>query len=79
MMTWALYRAEVTFVSHYLDDFLILIPPFLGDGIEQRALLLQVFSCLGVQISDHKTEGPSFVITFLGIEIGRKGWVAASP
>ncbi len=27
MMTWALYRAEVTFVSHYLDNFLITYSP----------------------------------------------------
>ncbi len=51
---------------------------FWGDGIEQQALALQVFSCLGVQISDHKTEGPSCDHIPRNRD-RRKGLVAASP
>lgn len=69
MMTWALYRAGITLVSHYLDDFLILVPPVSGDGVELRALALSTFAHLGVPVSAHKTAGPDRVITFLGIEI----------
>lgn len=58
----------VTGIVHYLDDFFICA----STRTEcQRAVdtVLHVFSLLGVPVALDKLEGPSQVITFLGIEI----------
>ena len=50
-------------------DFLFLVPPQEGDGSSTLCLVRSEFATLGVPVAEHKTEGPSAVITFLGIVI----------
>ncbi len=56
-------------VLHYLDDFLFVGPP----NSEKCKILLSSFQSvcevLGVPLAPEKTEGPSPIITFLGLEI----------
>ena len=63
-MTWALHRAGIHFLTHYLDDFLFLVPLQEGDGSSTLCLARSVFATLGVPVADHKTE---CVITILSI------------
>ena len=53
---------------HYLDDFLIFADSE-EECEEALQLALRVFARLGVAVAVHKTDGPSYRITFLGIEL----------
>ena len=53
--------ASIRLASHYLDDFLILVPPLTDSSADVRSSALAVFSHLGVPISEHKTEGPASI------------------
>ena len=68
-MMWALRDRGVHTALHYLDDFLILGPP--DQPICEEALLTTLAPCeeLGFPVAEDKTEGPTTVLTFLGIEI----------
>ena len=68
-MTWVLHRAGICYLTHYLDDLLFLMPPQEGDGSSILCLARSLFATLDVPVVEHKTEGPSSVITFLGIAI----------
>jgi len=64
---------------HYLDDFL-----FGGQaGSNECQSLMQIFrttcTLLGVPIAEGKTEGPSTVLTFLGIEIDTENMILRLP
>ncbi|XP_053143317.1 uncharacterized protein LOC128341176 isoform X1 [Hemicordylus capensis] len=69
-LEWALRReAGLVTTSHYLDDLLMVGRP----RTNQCRHLLEVFQhlCadLGVPLAQEKTEGPSAILTFLGIEL----------
>ena len=68
-LEWTLRRLGIVFIKHYLDDFIIAGPP--GSQECQWALetLDQACSRLGVPLAEHKREGPTTCLTFLGIEI----------
>ena len=59
MMAWALHKAGIEHLIHYLDDFLFLVAPNTNDGERIRLLVLEVFAALGIPVAVHKTEGPS--------------------
>ena len=52
---------------HYLDDYLLLGPP---KSRECQRALETMLTCqnMGVPMAGHKTEGPTTVLVFLGIE-----------
>ena len=64
MMTWALHRAGIAYLTH-IEDFIFLVPPQMGNRPRILALARKVFANLGVPVAEHKTEGPSCCITFL--------------
>ena len=68
-MMWILHSKGVDSALHYLDDFLILGPPDCQSC--QAALDSTLATCesLGFPVAPEKTEGPSTVLTFLGIEL----------
>ena len=68
-LAWALLVSGIRFQIHYLDDFLFFAPPFSPEGNRILHLALQVLSELGVPVAYPKIEGPSTVVTFLGIII----------
>ncbi len=63
-----LVRQQGLEILHYLDDFLAVSPPG-GAQRDDLGTALKLCEELGVPIAAHKTEGPSTVITFLGIEV----------
>ena len=68
-LDWILHSRGIWAIVHYLDHFLLLGAP--GSTECQEALHLNLSTCaeLGVPIAPDKVEGPSSLITFLGIEL----------
>lgn len=78
-LEWVIrYETASSSITHYLDDFFFVAP---GDS-SQCLFLLDTFrffmSHFGVPLSMEKTEGPTTVLSFLGIEIIRCEWFFAS-
>ena len=67
-LEWLIRQEGVESVLHYLDDFLIVAE---SESMCRAALqsLLRLFARLEVPIAPDKLEGPSTVLTFLGIEM----------
>ena len=76
-LLWIMGRHGIRDALHYLDDFLLLGP---GDQCTV-ALQISLSLCkvLGVPIADHKVEGPSTVLPFLGILIDTENCVLRLP
>ena len=65
-------------VIHVLDNFLFIAPTF---QLCQSALdlFIQIYADIGVPLAPDKTEGPSNVISFLGIELDTINMLASLP
>lgn len=68
-LAWALTCEGLKYFIHYLDDFFFAGPP--GSDECSRALQTAVPLCakLGLPVAPAKVEGPSNVLSFLGIEL----------
>ena len=69
-LAWAMYNQGIDLLLHYLDDFFFCSPASSAERCSQ-ALSTATLLChrLGMPIAPEKIEGPSTVITFLGITI----------
>ena len=79
LLTGILHRQGVTFVIHYLDDFLTLGPA--GSSLCQQNLstIQKVCASLGIPLALEKVEGPSTTLTFLGITLNTMRMEARLP
>ena len=84
-LEWILLnKCFISYVGHILDDFLIMEPATLA-GLPSQACqtslsnMLLTFNTLGVPIAEHKTEGPSLIIEFLGIILDSQKMEARLP
>ena len=68
-LAWVLGSTEVKWQLHYLDDFLFLGHPGTQECEQGLCQAMATLGHLSVPIAAHKTEGPSTVLTFLGIQI----------
>ncbi len=68
-LTWHLLQKGVPFIDHYLDDFIVLGPPDSLMCASSLRILGEQCARLGIPIAEHKREGPTTCLTFLGIEI----------
>ena len=68
-LEWYLGHLGVRFVFHYLDDFLVVGPPASPECAKALAVLDGACAWLGIPIAEHKREGPTTCLTFLGIEV----------
>ena len=68
LLTWSLHCEGIQYVIHYLDDFLVFVPPGSNDIPNARSKVEAILSHVGAPIAHHKTEGPASVVTFLGIQ-----------
>lgn len=68
-IAWVLHCEGIPFLIHYLDDFLFFDPPGSHTTATVRPLAEWLFNCMGAPIAQHKTEGPTTSLTFLGIVI----------
>ena len=64
-LNWYLQQSGIRFSRQYLDDFIVIGRPHSAE----LALLDAVCRELGVPIAEHKRDGPTTCLTFLGIEI----------
>ena len=68
-LIWMVHNQGFRHALHYLDDFLLMGPPSSTHCKEALHATLQLCKEFGVQVAVEKTEGPSTILTFLGIEI----------
>ena len=68
-LEWCVSKEGVPYIYHYLDDFIVLGPP--GSPVCSQSLLTlkQLCSELNIPLAEDKQDGPTPVITFLGIVI----------
>ena len=78
-LQWSFRRQGVTWVSHYLDDFITLGPP--GTATCQSNLEQMLSSCarLGVPVAPGKCVGPATVLVFLGFELDTEEMIVRLP
>jgi hypothetical protein len=69
MIAWALHQSGIQHQIHYIDDFLFIGAPATDEGARALAIALRILEHLGVPVAEHKTEGPSTCVCFLGILI----------
>ena len=68
-MQWILEQHGVKPMLHYLDNFLVIGAPITRECKQALETVLGLCRRLGIPISVHKTEGPSVVLIFLGVEL----------
>jgi hypothetical protein len=66
-------------IDHYLDDFLFAGADTTSNCSKLMNTFTEVYSQLGVPIADDKTEGPSTMITFLGLLIDTEKMLIQIP
>ena len=68
-LEWYLQQQGVRHVFHYLDDFLVAGPPGPPECADALATLDHACASLGIPIAEHKRDGPTTCLIFLGIEV----------
>jgi len=69
-LNWILKNiCKLAHIMHYLDDFLDVCTPNRSVAAHHRALILDMFAYLGVPVAEEKVEGPTTVLTYLGLEL----------
>ena len=68
-LEWYVHQQGVENVFHYLDDFIVLGAPNSQECTASMATLDRSCAHLGVLVAEHKRDGPTTCLTFLGIEI----------
>lgn len=68
-LEWYLRKCGVRHVFHYLDDFIVLGAPNSTECCEALQQLDSACGILGIPVAEHKRDGPTTKLTFLGIEI----------
>ena len=67
LLSWSAQQSGVSFVVHYLDDFLTMGPPMSEKCGNNLHIFKRLCEELGVPLAHEKVEGPSTTITFLRI------------
>ena len=78
-LEWILYQQGVTFLLHYLDDYLTLGHPGTRECYNNLQLILATCKMLGVPLALEKVEGPVTSLKFLGIVIDTARMEARLP
>ena len=68
-LEWIIRNKGIHNVFHYLDDFIVIAPPRSAECAQALATITQTCVILGVPLAEHKFDGPSTCLTFLGIEV----------
>ncbi len=68
-LEWILKQQRVTFVVHYLDDFLTTGSPDSSECKSNLDKLITTCSLLGIPLATEKIRGPATSLEFLGIEL----------
>jgi len=78
-LEWVVRHNGVREIYHYLDDFLVIGTPGSDECTRSLDSLLTWTEWLGFPVAEEKVEGPSSVITFLGIEIDSEAMILRLP
>ena len=65
---WIIRRTGVSFVIHYLDEFLVIGAPATSECSVALGIVMDVFHRLGFPVAVEKLEGPTPHLEFLGFE-----------
>ncbi len=68
-LQWIVKQNGVTYLEHYLDDFITIGGEDTEECADNLSMLLQMCATLGIPVAPEKTVTPTPFITFLGIEI----------
>ena len=79
MLAWIAGQNGVSFLLHYLDDFLTIGPPSSPTCQHNLEVLTQICNYLGVPLAFEKVESPSTVLSFLGIVLDTTSMEARLP
>jgi len=74
LLVWILKQRAVTFLIHYLDDFLTVGPPTALTCQRNLETIVSVGQLLGVPLTLEKVEGPSTALIFFGILLDTQKW-----
>ena len=66
-LSWAAQKAGVSYLIHYLDDYLTVGPPLYQVCQNNADIFTSLCKDLGVPLATDKLEGPSTSLSFLGI------------
>ena len=78
-LLWIIGHHGVAHAIHYLDDYLVMTPPGTDECQSVLHTCLRLCEHLGVPIADHKVDGPTMALTFLGIELDTEAGVLRPP
>jgi len=67
LLAWVAQQHNLTFLIHYLDDFLTMGPPSSQTCQQNLDTLVHICNYLGVPLALEKVEGPSTALLFLDI------------
>ena len=67
LLSWAAQKAGVSYLIHYLDDYLMVGPPLSQVCQNNVEIFTSLCKDLGVPLATDKLEGPSTSLSFLGI------------
>ena len=68
-LQWILTQEGVDWIFHYLDDFAVLGPPNSPQCQQALDILTRICALLDIPLAPEKRDGPSAIITLLGISI----------
>lgn len=66
-LEWILKQRGVSYIAHYLDDFIT--APNSDQCLQNRTILFETCKELGLLLAPHKSVGPTTCLIFLGLEI----------
>ena len=69
LLEWILIDQGITFILHFLDDFLTVGGPGLADCGQNLQLIIDVCNFLGIPLAIEKVDGPIPVLDFLGFTL----------
>ena len=72
-------RGGVQFIDHYMDDFVVVGPPYSDACARALAALEAECDELGILLAPEKKEGLSTQLTFLGIQIDTRSGQRSLP
>ena len=78
-LEWVLQQRGVSYVAHYLDDFITVGPPSSDQCHRNQTILFDTCKELGVPLAPHKSVGPTTCLVFLGIEIDSRAMELRLP
>ena len=78
-LQWVFKKQGVTWVDHYLDDFITLGPPETATCQANLERMLSSCQRLGVPVAQGKCAGPTSVLVFLGFELDTEQMIIRLP